>query len=96
MNQLKRGVLHANASVVTLIQRISDALLIGMLLGIIGLLRQQSWTLQHWVVMLGIWVCWCCFSFVLNWRIFTAPGVVPECSLKSVMPQGCGVSPLVV
>ncbi|WP_139751872.1 undecaprenyl-phosphate glucose phosphotransferase [Aeromonas media] len=56
MHQLKRGVLHANASVVTLIQRISDALLIGMLLGIIGLLRQQSWTLQHWVVMLGMLV----------------------------------------
>lgn len=53
MNQIKRGVLHANASVVTLIQRISDALLIGVLLGVIVLLRQQSWTLQHWVVMLG-------------------------------------------
>lgn len=81
MNQIKRGVLHANASVVTIIQRIMDALLIGTLLAAINMAGQQSWMLQHWVVMLGTLVVFqFCAELAHLYRSWRGASVITEIS----------------
>lgn len=81
MTPIKRGVLHANASVVTLIQRITDVLLIGMTLGIICLFSQQNWVLHHWVVMLGMLVLFqLCAEIAHLYRSWRGATIVSEIS----------------
>ncbi|MFN4318383.1 undecaprenyl-phosphate glucose phosphotransferase [Acinetobacter parvus] len=54
MAEIKHGVLHANASIVTTIQRISDTLIIAILFWLITLARNEQFSLSQWVILLGV------------------------------------------
>lgn len=54
MTQIKHGVLHANVSIVTTIQRISDTLIIAISFWLITLARNTQFSLSQWVILLGV------------------------------------------
>ncbi|HCG2922870.1 TPA: undecaprenyl-phosphate glucose phosphotransferase [Klebsiella pneumoniae] len=54
MTEIKHGVLHANASIVTTIQRISDTLIIAISFWLITLARNAQFSLSQWVILLGV------------------------------------------
>lgn len=54
MTEIKHGVLHANASIVTTIQRISDTLIIAISFWLIILARNAQFSLSQWVILLGV------------------------------------------
>jgi len=54
MADIKHGVLHANASIVTSIQRISDTLIIAISFWLITLARKEHFSLSQWVILLGV------------------------------------------
>ncbi|MFM5023038.1 undecaprenyl-phosphate glucose phosphotransferase [Aeromonas rivipollensis] len=54
MAEIKHGVLHANASIVTTIQRISDTLIIAISFWLITLVRNAQFSLSQWVILLGV------------------------------------------
>lgn len=54
MTEIKHGVLHANASIVTTIQRISDTLIIVISFWLITLARNAQFSLSQWVILLGV------------------------------------------
>lgn len=85
MKTIKRGVLHTNASVVTLIQRLCDSALICLTLLLITWYQEQPWTLHHWVIVLGMLVIFQSFSELIHlyrsWR-----------GVKILTEIGCAVS----
>lgn len=54
MTEIKHGVLHANASMVTTIQRISDTLIIAISFWFITVARNAQFSLSQWVILLGV------------------------------------------
>ena len=54
MTEIKHGVLHANASIVTTIQLISDTLIIAISFWLITLARNAQFSLSQWVILLGV------------------------------------------
>lgn len=54
MAEIKHGVLHANASVVTTVQRISDTIIIAISFWLITSIRGQAFSLSQWVILLGV------------------------------------------
>ena len=54
MAEIKHGVLHANASIVTTIQRSSDTLIIAISFWLITLARNEQFSLSQWVILLGV------------------------------------------
>lgn len=54
MTEIKHGVLHANASIVTTIQRISDTLIFAISFWLITLARNAQFSLSQWVILLGV------------------------------------------
>ncbi|WP_439840031.1 undecaprenyl-phosphate glucose phosphotransferase [Aeromonas caviae] len=54
MTEIKHGILHANASIVTTIQRISDTLIIAISFWLITLARNAQFSLSQWAILLGV------------------------------------------
>ena len=89
MDTIKRGVLQANASVVSIVQRIADIVIVISSLSLTCKLDQSGWKKEYWIAALAVIVFYQMIAeasnFYRSWRgVSVTKEITYACSIWSI------------